>query len=88
MVNFPDISAEVSHFNKLFHQKLQASAFVGPMPMISMIITSQGFVSLGGIRLDRCWPFKLWKVANDGQYSFIRDVQAVELWELFFFFYD
>ena len=59
VINFSDIPPEVSHFDKLFHHKLQASALVGLMSMISMIISPQGFVSLGRIRLNRCWPFKL-----------------------------
>ena len=82
MVNFSDIPPEVSRFDKIFHHKMQASAPVGLMLMISMIITPQGFVSLRGIRLDRCLPFKLWQVANDGQQPFIRDVQGIELREL------
>ena len=32
--------------------------------------------------MDRCWSFKLWQVANDGQQPFIRDVQGSELQEL------
>ena len=74
MVNFSIIPPKVSHFNKLFHYKLQVSAPVGLMSIISMIIASQGFVSLGGIRLDWCWLFKHWQVANGGEQPFIRDV--------------
>ena len=74
VVNFSDIPLKVSRFDKLFHHKLQASTLVDLMPKIFMIITPQGFVSLGGIGLDLCRPFKLWKVANDEQQPFIRDV--------------
>ena len=47
--------------------------------MISMIIASQGSVSLGWIRLDRCKPFKFWKVKNNRLLPLIRDVQGGEL---------
>ena len=47
-----------------------------------MIITSNGWVSLRGVRLDWHRPFEIWKVANKGQQPLVSDIQRSELWGL------
>ena len=53
------------------------------VPVISMIITpygwGYGWVSLRGIRLDRCRPLEIWQVANEGQQPLICDVHGGKL---------
>ena len=79
MINFPEVPLEVSSLDQLFYQELQTSAPICFVPMVPMIITSQGFVSMSGICLDGRRPFDIWEVTNEGQQPFVRDVQGSEL---------
>ena len=49
------------------------------MPMILVIITSHGWVSLRGVCLDWRGPFEIGQVANEGQQPLIGDIQKSEL---------
>ena len=54
-------------------------ALVGFMRMISVIISSHGWVSLRRVHLDECRPLEIWQVAIEGQQPLISDIKRSEL---------